>query len=346
MFIEAFLFSTTRRSAQPPARASSYAMSESSLDQPRVPSPGILRGPAQPKEGRRLVVFVHGWPDSPSMFEAQLARLASKGHRCIALPLPGYPLGKEGGNGVEYPVGGSRMRCPTFEDAVRDIAATIISHLDQTKQKKVVLVCHDWGCVVGLRLWKSHADIIDKIALLDVAADMDPSLREWLFIVAYQLWLAAACLVGGGIGSRMTTVMAKSLHAPSTKPGGIDHGKLIPASRNWPYVRYWQEAFGALRTRDSSEGREWGSVDKRRGSGARTVPACPVLFMYGGAKPVNFHSERWLRDVEANGAGSGVVELKGAGHWFPVTHANTTSDVLDAWISEGKVSAVPVRSSL
>jgi pimeloyl-ACP methyl ester carboxylesterase len=57
-----------------------------------------------------------------------------------------------------------------------------------------------------------------------------------------------------------------------------------------------------------------------------------VLYMFGASKPVRFHGDRWLRDVRANGAGSEVIEVDGAGHWFQVTHASHVNEVLLRWL--------------
>ena len=130
----------------------------------------------------------------------------------------------------------------------------------------------------------------------------------------------------------------------------------LRSSSNWPYVAFWREklgggAGGGREGGGAAEGaaaRGGGEGGERGGFGAAHVPACPVLFMWGGAKPCMFHSDRWLEEVankhERDGC-SGVVEVKGAGHWFPVTHAAFTGDVLDAWLS-GRALPTGTRSRL
>ena len=66
-----------------------------------------------------------------------------------------------------------------------------------------------------------------------MAGDLAPNLREKIFFVSYQWWLAAAALVNGGVGALMTTTAARAFNAPSTQAGGIDNGRAIPATRNW-----------------------------------------------------------------------------------------------------------------
>ena len=123
------------------------------------------------------------------MWDEYLERFAAQGHRCVALPLPSYPVGDEDGDGNRARDPVETRRRPDFNDAVREVAAAIECHgpgggttstsnesiMDggesgarASSKSKVVLVCHDWGCIVGLRLWRARADLIDRIVLLDV----------------------------------------------------------------------------------------------------------------------------------------------------------------------------------
>jgi hypothetical protein len=46
-----------------------------------------------------------------------------------------------------------------------------------------------------------------------------PCAKELVLIASYQSYLIAAHLLGGGVGDRMTTWLAKLFGAPSLKPG-------------------------------------------------------------------------------------------------------------------------------
>lgn len=276
--------------------------------------------------------------------------LSSAGHRCISLPLSGYD--------ATFPTTSTSTTAPsastpTFDSAVDDVAASIRAYAQD--KAPVVLVCHDWGCLIGYKLQRQYPELVSQLAALDVGNDtagLTP--KELACIVSYQAWLLAAHLVGGGVGDRMTTWFARLSKAPSLEPGGIDHAPgVVSSARNWPYLRYWQDFWREWRqgkgARDGvGEGGD-GEVSARgrlgegnnRGSGAgdasssgrpSRVPSCPVLYMFGASKPVRFHGDRWLRDVRANGAGSEVIEVDGAGHWFQVTHASHVNEVLLRWL--------------
>lgn len=171
----------------------------------------------------------------------------------------------------------------------------------------------------------------------------------------------------------MTTWFARTVGAPSLKAGGVDHahggGGVIPSSRNWPYFCFWQELLrasqpamfrrgsGAERGAVGGEGREENEKKSKKSSPGDSVgtkdellvsgvgatgrlrsgdkvPSCPLLYMYGADKRVRFHGDRWLHNVRNNGPGSEVVEVKGAGHWFPVTHASLVNEVLIRWLED------------
>jgi hypothetical protein len=57
-----------------------------------------------------------------------------------------------------------------------------------------------------------------------------------------------------------------------------------------------------------------------------------VLFLWGGSKPVNFHSGKWLEIVRASGGTSAAIG--GGGHWFLETHAEETNRRIAGWLRE------------
>ena len=173
----------------------------------------------------------------------------------------------------------------------------------------------------------------------------------------------------------MTTWFARFSNAPSLQPGGVDRG-VIPSARNWPYLRFWQEKWSGVRggaaeavaavttgregdakrvsdvpatsavsAEDVDEDERRRRRKEKRGRSAR-IPSCPLLYMYGADKPARFHGDRWLEDVRASGGQ--VVEVKGAGHWFQVTHADQVNEVLIRWLedtAELRTSGVPQHRS-
>ena len=127
------------------ANASSEKMKD--LSPPRV-LPAVVTEPSSPSPKGLTCVLIHGWPDSPLMWSSQVAALTDAGHRCIAIPLPCYYPDDTAANL-------RNVTLPTFDTAVEDTVVTIES-LTTRREHPVVLVCHDWGCVVGYRLQRKH----------------------------------------------------------------------------------------------------------------------------------------------------------------------------------------------
>jgi pimeloyl-ACP methyl ester carboxylesterase len=319
-------------------------------------------------------VFVHGWPDSVDMWTPLVERLAKQGHRCVCVPLPWYPGGSD------------PAKRPDFNVAARDVvfAARQATKTSQNENEneftragvhKVTLVCHDWGCVVGFKVQKMVPDLVEAVVALDVGADANGlSAKEKAFVVAYQSWLAAAHVIGGGVGDYMTTAFARFAGAPVTKRDTKTKTKtVVRASLNWPYVAFWRDLMFPRRERfwtgDEAAPRAFRSStpnekktsikngphakNKIAGDGNAPesfpfAPSCPVLFLFGGNKPARFHGDAWLKAIDAKkagGDGSAWYEMNGAGHWFPVERVDETFDALDAWFRATKKKENDVETS-
>ena len=183
------------------------------LSPPRV-LPAVVTEPTSRSPKGLTCVLIHGWPDSPLMWSSQVTALTNAGHRCIAVPLPCYHPDDAAANlpGVTL---------PTFETAVDDVIVTIES-LTNEDDEPVVLVCHDWGCIVGYRLQGKRPRLVRAVCAMDVGNDVDGlTAKEMAFIAAYQGWLIAALAIGGNVGDWMTTSFARMSNAPSLQPGGL-----------------------------------------------------------------------------------------------------------------------------
>ena len=278
--------------------------------------------PAWPSPDGRTLVFVHGWPDTVDMWTPLIERLSKQGHKCVCVPLPWYP----GGSDPE--------KRPDFDSAARDVARAA-----RLEKKKVTLVCHDWGCVVGFKVQKLAPKLVASVVALDVGGDARGlSSKEKAFIVSYQAWLVAAHLVGGPVGDYMTTRFARLAGAPITRnEDGSVSAAVVRARLNWPYVAFWRDALfpRAPRAREERVSKSETPRDSR--TPQDVAPSCPVLFLFGGNKPARFHGDAWLAAIDAKrarGDGSAWREIKDAGHWFPAERADETFEALDRWLRE------------
>ncbi len=121
------------------------------------------------------------------------------------------------------------------------------------------------------------------------------TISQKLYVVAYQLFLVIAFLIGGPIGRIMTQAFAKILkHNPP-------YVEQINGGRNYPYFYFFRNRIISL-------------FNKQKGIMYRYVPSVPVVYLYGKNKPFQFHGERWLNYLKD----TPNCEIHGfdAGHWF------------------------------
>lgn len=226
-----------------------------------------------------IMVFIHGWPDTPALWEHQVEEF-SKDHHCIRIALPNFQ--STSGNKVY-----------TFDQIVTGIINTIEKVLAESPEESVTLVGHDWGAFLSYLIEERRSDLVSKLVTLDVGAVLKPeTLLQSLFIVTYQWSLVLSFLSGlilPPLGQMMTVGIAKVLGVPKTSRAKW--------RMNYLYYHYWSLMIK-------------GKVPR-----TKSLPQSKLLYIYGTKKPVMFHTKRWLekvRSIEKNR----VVGLPGEGHWF------------------------------
>ena len=252
--------------------------------------------------GPRTVVMIHGWPDTHRLWDPTVAALADR-YRCVRFTLPGFDLSR-----------------PTGPLSLADLVGRIKALVDAVSpQAPVTLLLHDWGCVFGYEFAARHPARVSHIVAVDIgdhntaAFARSLSLRARWQIFSYQVWLAAAWVLGRHVSTalgdrmtrRMTRRMARSLRCP-TAPDAIGW------PMNYPYAMQWFGLNGGLR------------------SAAPVQPGCPVLYLYGARKPFQFHSPDWLARIAAR-PGSAAHGLR-TGHWVMVEQPEAFNRLVRAWM--------------
>ena len=214
--------------------------------------------------------------------------------RCVLITLPNF--GEQSARAGGY----------SFPELVEQLAATI---REVQPGGKVSLVTHDWGAYIGYFLEKTHPDLVERMAAMDIGGHIEPAgLKPSLMIVGYQWSLALCWLVGGlvpPLGRILSLGVAKVIRVPSRQRANLR------SRYNYPYFYLWR---GMLLP--------W----KRNELLGRYRPQCPVLYLYGERKPLMFHSPKWLEIVkDSGGHAEGVA---GAGHWLMETHAEIVNRML------------------
>lgn len=223
--------------------------------------------------------------------------------RCVLVTLPNFGKRPVKAGGYDFPRLAGKL------------AATI---REVQPEGKVGLITHDWGAYTGYMLEQAHPDLITKMAAFDVGGHLKPdSFKSSLMIIGYQWALIISWLVGGLIpplGGWMSRFVGKVIGVPRRRR------VLIRSRFNYPYFYFWRSIL-------------WPGKRASLLYGYR--PRCPLLYLFGEAKPVMFHSPKWLRIVaETGGRAEG---LPGAGHWLMETHADIVNKQLADWFRNSGV---------
>ncbi|WP_042300757.1 alpha/beta fold hydrolase [Paraburkholderia kururiensis] len=258
-------------------------------------------GESAEASSRETIVMIHGWPDTYRLWDRQVEHFKTR-YRCVRFTLPGFDIAK-----------------PRRAFSLDEIVETIRHIVERTcGDGKAIMMLHDWGCVFGYQFCMRHPERVAKIVGIDVG---DAASRQYLnslsvkskaMIVGYQVWLAIAWRIGGGIGGkigdRMTKYMARLLRVPSD-------ADFIGSHMDYPYFIQWTGAHGSFRNM------------------MKLAPACPMLFVYGTRKPFMFHSPQWAEALAAQ-PGSKVCAIR-AGHWVMVDNAQAFNQTVSEWLAAG-----------
>lgn len=245
-------------------------------------------------QGEQTIVMIHGWPDTYRLWDKQVQAL--KPHfNCVRFTLPGF---------IHSP--GARAY------SLQEITALIEQVVRQVSpDKPVILLVHDWGAIFGYHFTQSHPELVSKVIGVDIGDIASReyiaslSVKQKLAIAGYQLWLAAAWLVGPGFGDNMARYMAGKLRAPAERDD-------IGFWQCYPYFIRWAGAHGSYKALRSF------------------TPDVPMLFIYGRRKPFMFHSEEWLRQLHQ------MPDCKAlgleAGHWMMNSLPDAFNEVVLQWL--------------
>lgn len=232
-------------------------------------------------EGNRdgpTLLFVQGWPDTHDIWDKTVDRL-KKDYRCVRFTFPNMD-------------GKLRDDCkwgiplPEITRGLADLKQRV------SPDKKVTLVIHDWGATWGYAFHAAHPEMVSAVVALDIGPKPGPKdfgVGGMLFVLTYQWWLMWAFILGKPIGHWMARTFANISEAPDAND--------VNAYHCWPYLQFWKTVFT-------------GGEPIPRGY----LPKCPTLFIYGGNKPVYFHSKKFLTYLD-NLDNSEWHELPKSDHW-------------------------------
>lgn len=299
------------------------------------------------------LLFVHGWPDDERLFTQQTTYFGGQ-YRVASVRLPWFSTITN----AEADAANRKYRRTGY--TLRELSeALIIARKKLGEDRKVTVICHDWGSIISQMADLAQPGIFDRMVSMDV------SLSEWMLrgakwrvmdiigMATYgfiYMWQAAICSIVYRKFPEIATKYMRSLVKYCTKdmfwkrPGLLkaieENSELAEALADYPangaahplsgylyfdiHRSFWLGLLGCAQK----------VVSKLPPSGNWVeFPTCPVLFIYGGVGP-QFHSSKWERKVSARTDGSKVVKFEDAGHWMMLEKAVQLNENIEDWLSK------------
>lgn len=235
-----------------------------------------------------VVVLLHGFPQTRSMWAPLTPPLAEAGYRVLAPDQRGYSPGARPRRRRDY--------------ALQLLAADVIEIAHALGVDRFHVVGHDWGGAVA---WQLGADHPDRLRSLTVLSTPHPTamlrsltrslqlLHSW-YMLAFQPPLLPERFLSSGVGRRS---LRKSLTSTGMSAQRVEEslallsGPAATATLNW----YRALPFGAM-----------------RGSGTVTVP---TLYVHG-AEDFALGSVAARLTAELVSGPYRFESMSGAGHWL------------------------------
>lgn len=273
---------------------------------------------AGPDDGR-VVLLLHGFPQTSRCWAAQLDALAATGHRAVAVDQRGYSPGARPDDPAAY--------------AMPHLVDDVLGIVDALDTDRVDLVGHDFGGAVAWTVAGHHPD---TVRTLTVASTPHPA----AFVAAYQGRAAAAGQEGGGGTPRDQKQRSGYMRAFREAPRGEIEGQLLAdgaAGLRQAYAGLPVAAVDAHVEDMSAPGALVAAIDWYRAMSAKAsvaVPPCPVptLYVWSDGDPAIGRVAAEATERHVTGPYDFVV-LEGVGHWIPEQAAATFTRLLSAHLA-------------
>lgn len=248
-----------------------------------------------------MLFFIHGWPDTANVWQAQLDYFSTN-YYCVAPHLPNYR---------------QRENIDVDFDSVKTALATTIEDvLQSTGHTRLILICHDWGALFGYLLQQELSQRVQTLVTIDVGANFEmENWRQRLGILFYQYWLIAAFGIGKivpPLGDWLTQAMVVMFRAPRTTRS---HSEM-----NYLYWYFW---------------RHWAKTGRFAGIDGRYRPDCPLLYLYGKQKPFHLHTTAWIQLLK-EAPDCDVMGLE-TDHWVMVRDPDATNRTISQFLTTTQV---------
>jgi pimeloyl-ACP methyl ester carboxylesterase len=314
------------------------------------------------RDASHLVIMCAGFPDDHKAFTPLAVRLAEEcGYLVGVICLPGY--------GTPFDPSTFHKDGYSFADwvaSLREAVKALRSHSTKpTSKTKLTGIFHDWGVIAGLQytnqtieeevkdLMPSQLVIFDVLLGYHPKTTDKPKLSEKdsaikttynsLRVLLYQMFLAIAFV--------LQKYLPKSMIIAYLSVGSLilKTIEFFPMSRqDFKYVDLQQYvrpsglsrlAYICYPYRNMIQALFSGNVGSAFANCSLPLDLTktPVLFLYGGGKPVSLHNPKavaLLDQEQEQGNRSRSVKVEDAGHWLHWSHLDTCFQEIQQFLKE------------
>jgi pimeloyl-ACP methyl ester carboxylesterase len=268
---------------------------------------------AGPEDGR-VVLLLHGFPQTSRCWAAQLDALGAAGRRAVAVDQRGYSPGARPGDPAAY--------------AMAHLVDDVLGIVDALGTDQVDLVGHDFGGAVAWTVAGHHPG---KVRTLTIASTPHPL----AFVRAYQARPAAGGQGGDGGSPSDQNQRSGYMRAFREAPRGQVEDELLAdgaAGLRQAYTGLPEASIAAHIEDMSAPGALVAAVDWYRAMSAKAsaaVPPCPVptLYVWSDADPSIGRAAAEATEHHVTGPYEFVV-LEGVSHWIPEQAASAFTSLL------------------
>ena len=237
---------------------------------------------------QKTVLMMHGEPSWSYLYRHMIPVCTAAGHRVIAPDLIGF--------------GKSDKPTSIGDYSYAQHMKWVQSFIDQLGLNNIILVCQDWGSLLGLRLAAENEQRFEAIA---VGNGMLPTGDEgkipkmfklWLAFATRSPWFPIATIVNAGVAKSLSRDEKKAYNAPfpnkKYKAGARAFPKLVPISPDNPATEANRAAWKVLE--------RWNK---------------PFLTTFSNGDPITRGFDKFMRERIPGAAGQPHITLKG-GHFL------------------------------
>ena len=280
----------------------------------QVEANGLSFRVATAGSGDRLVLCLHGFPESAISWRHQITPLARAGYCVWAPDLRGYA-------GTSRPIGLDAYR---LEALMEDVTALI----DASKARSVILIGHDWGGIIAWYYAMRQSTRVGALVILNAPhpACYEREVRHWRqfrrswYIVMCQLpWLPEALLTAKhahAIGTIFERMRAHREHLPDDIVRLYRKQVCEPGALT-AMLNYYRAAVRG------------GGAARQRTLGYPTI-RIPTLVIWGlhdqALVPQNLHAlDEFVSDLT-------IVEMPKAGHFVHQDEPQQVTQEMLSWL--------------